>query len=908
VGKKDGSLRMCIDYRALNKLTVKNRYPLPRIEDLFDQLAGAKVFSSLDLSQGYHQIRITPEDVPKTAFRTPMGHYQFRVLSFGLTNAPATFQATMNNIFRQHVGKFVLVYLDDILIFSKTEAEHKQHLDAVLQLLRDNKLYAKMSKCQFFQEELAYLGHLVGKDGIKVDPKKVESVRDWPVPQNVPHVRAFLGLANYFRRFMKGYSAIVQPLTQLTKKDVPFTWSAKCQEAFELVKSTLTSAPVLAMADPDEPYEVISDASTFALGAVLMQKGRPIAFESRKLIPAETRYTTTEQELLGVIHALKTWRCYLEGAKRGFTVVTDHNPITFLQTQPNLSRRQARWSEYLQRFHFDWEYRPGRTNVADPLSRSPAHLMLMDVLSAKASLLPLLADADAPGRAARSLEVHSPFLQRMRMGYTDDPWFNAKNVQKHGLVQASGLYWFENRVAVPKSQGLRDKLLYEFHNPAGAGHFGSRKTGVALSEHYWWPGWSVDVRNYCEACDTCLRNKPKTQSPAGLLQPLPVPADIWKSVSMDFVTGLPETPRGHDSILVVVDRLSKMTHFLPTTAAVTAEGTAKLFYDGVVKYHGLPSEIISDRDVRFASRFWQALADCHGTRVALSTAFHPQTDGQTERMNRTLEQLLRMYIGPRMDDWDECLGPAEFAVNNAVNDSTKFTPFFLNTGRHPVVPASLVRSGGGAGQVPSAQAFVDRLERLRAAAKQNLAAARQSQKAYADGKRRDVHFAVGDRVLLSTKHLKLHVPGARKLLPRYIGPFPITTQLGPVAYRLELPPRMRVHNVFHVSLLWPYKADGTFQPLPAALADEDGQYRINRVLQHDERRRGARVVKYYLISWAGCGPEHNTWEPEGQVPQALQTEYWDEQVARFGRRAQGGTTPAALPPRVPRLVRRHGNA
>ena len=307
---------------------------------------------------------------------------------------------------------------------------------------------------------------------------------------------------------------------------------------------------------------------------------------------------------------------------------------------------------------------------------------------------------------------------------------------------------------------------------------------------------------------------------------------------------------------------------------------------------------MSDRDPRFASRFWQALAECYGTRLSMSTSFHPQTDGQTERMNRTLEQMLRMYISPRMDDWDDCLAMAEFAANNAVNASTHFTPFFLNYGRHPVVPASVVKRGSGAVQVPSAQAFVDRLESLRLRAQRNLYAAQQSQKAYADTKRRDVTFAVGDKVLLSTKNLRLCTPGVRKLLPRYIGPFTIVERLGAVAYRLALPPNMRIHNVFHVSLLSEYRADGSFRPLPVALADDDGQFEISRILQHDEKMRGNRVIKFYLISWAGCGPEHNTWEPEDRIPPAVVASYWSEQATRVRKRALGGTTPAPGSSRV----------
>lgn len=369
VKKKDGSLRMCIDYRALNKVTVKNRYPMPRIDDVLDKLHGAKVFTSLDLQSGYHQIRIAESDEFKTAFRTPLGHFQFRVLPFGLTNAPATFQTLMNDLFRPYLNKFVQVYLDDILIYSQNEEEHERHLEIVLDILRKAKLYIKLSKCTFAATEVAFLGHIVGIDGIRADPKKVQVLNDWPDPSNVSELRSFLGLATYFRKFIANFADMTTPLTNLTSKKAPWIWSDECKSSFANVKHQLVHAPVLRLPDVSLPYEIeiITDASDTGIGAVLLQNGQPIAYESRKLIPAEKNYSTTERELLAVVYAMQKWRCYVEGAE--VTLVTDHCPNTYFQTQSTLSRRQARWSEFLERFAAKWEYRPGKNNIADPLSR-----------------------------------------------------------------------------------------------------------------------------------------------------------------------------------------------------------------------------------------------------------------------------------------------------------------------------------------------------------------------------------------------------------------------------------------------------------------------------------------------------------------------------------------------------------
>ena len=341
VRKKDGTLRMCIDYRALNKVTIKNKYPLPRIDDLMDHLSGSACFSSIDLMSGYHQLRIDPADVPKTAFRSPFGLYQYKVLPFGLSNAPSIFQAAMNRIFGDYMGKFMVVYLDDILIFSRSKEEHYEHVRLVLERLREHQLYAKLSKCEFLREEVPFLGFIVSAEGIKVDPRKTAAITQWASPTEgkdpLSNLRSFLGLTNYFRRFVMAYAKMISPLTDLLKKDAPFVWGPDQEQAFLRIKEALTNPPVLALPDFSKPFEIWCDASGIGIGAVMLQEGRPITFESRKLNSAEKNYHVTEQELLAVVHALKVWRCYLEGVV--FTVVTDHKPSTFFSTQPILSRR-----------------------------------------------------------------------------------------------------------------------------------------------------------------------------------------------------------------------------------------------------------------------------------------------------------------------------------------------------------------------------------------------------------------------------------------------------------------------------------------------------------------------------------------------------------------------------------------
>jgi len=374
VKKKDEPFCMCMDYCVLNKFTIKNKYPLPRIDDLLDRVMGAKYFSKIDLRSGYHQIRIAEEDVHKTAFRTRYGHFEFRVLPFGLTNAPATFQGMMNDLFREYLDDFVNVYIDDIVIFSKSRKEHLEHLHKVLEILRRNKLYGKLSKCEFFKRDMEFLGHIVSQEGIKVDPKKTKVVEEWLTPKTIHDVRSFLGMTNYYRKFIQDYAQIIGPLTKLLRKDVNWEWKHDQKKAFAQLKNKLISAPVLRKPDFQLSFTLTTDASDVAIGQVLSQddgKGsRPVAYELRRMTAAEMNYPIHEKELLAIIHGLKVWRVYLEG--QHFKIVTDHKSLIYLQSQPTLSRRQARWNELLAEYDYEIVYKPGKTNVvADALSHNP---------------------------------------------------------------------------------------------------------------------------------------------------------------------------------------------------------------------------------------------------------------------------------------------------------------------------------------------------------------------------------------------------------------------------------------------------------------------------------------------------------------------------------------------------------
>ncbi|KAJ9561422.1 hypothetical protein OSB04_006582 [Centaurea solstitialis] len=538
VKKKDGSMRMCIDYRKQNKVTVKNKYPLPRIDNLFDQLQGVGCFSKIDLRSGYHQVRVKEDDVPKTAFRTRYGHYEFLVMPFGLNNAPAVFMDLMNRVCRPFLDKSVIVFIDDILVYSKNEAEHERHLREVLKVLRDEKLYAKFSMCKFWLHEVQFLGHVVSRDGIKVDPAKIEAMMSWKSPTNPSEIRSFLGLAGYYQRFIQDFSKIASSLTVLTKKNAKFLWTDKQEEAFQTLKKKLCQAPIFSLPDGMEDFVVYSDASKMGLGCVLMQRGKVISYASRQLKYHERNYPVHDLELAAVVFALKLWRHYLHGTK--CTLFTDHKSLQHIFNQKELNMRQRRWLELLKDYDCDLLYHPGKANVvADALSRKN--------------------HGESVGVTLNWISVVSSLMEKIKASQTEA--LREENLKDEVMVKQKelltedtlGLKLVQGRIWVPKIGGNRELLLEEAHKSKYSIHLGSTKMYRDLKTDYWWPVMKLDVASYVEKCVTCLQVKAEHQKPYGSLQPLEIPEWKWEHVTMDFVTKLPRTLRGHDTIWVIVD-------------------------------------------------------------------------------------------------------------------------------------------------------------------------------------------------------------------------------------------------------------------------------------------------------------------------------------------------------------------
>ncbi|CDF41213.1 unnamed protein product [Chondrus crispus] len=754
---------MCIDYRALNKQTIKNQVPLPRIDEVWDQVGGSKCFSTIDLRSGYHQIRLRDADIQRTAFRT---RYE----------------------------------------------DHLNHLRTILQILKEHQLYGKLSKCKFLSHNLEYLGHIISENGIQVNPKKIEAVQTCEAPLNVKQIQSILGICNYYPRFVKDFATIATPLSNLTRKGTPFQWGPSQKGAFEELKSKLIEPPVLRYADPSLPYEVASGASQTGVGAVLTQTDetgcRPVAYASRKLNIAEQGYSTHERELLAIAYSLQTWRPYLHGSK--FKILIDHHPLKYLDSQRTLPRKQARWDEFMQEFDYHIDYIKGKHNtVAEALSRQYQELhqksasvvkQLISLISpwlksvfpktlpfttdyfilcARGSPFSLSIFLYFPILVSLNLELVPPcriairnvdenILKSLEREYRKDPDFhNAFENPTAPFSKNKNRLYFENRLCIPKGK-MREIVLHDIHESLFGAHRGFKKTLQYVRRHFYWPSMNKELHEYIKTC--------------------------------------PKTNTNKTAILVVVDKLSKHTHFIPIESNHTAKDTAEVFYNEIYKHHGLPRKIISDRDTRFTSTLWKEFMKVLRVKLNLSTAFHPQTDGQSERAFRTLREMLRCFVSYTQRHWSKHLPGLEFAYNNHISDTTKQTPFFLEYGQHPLSVSDVLHSDGSETLTVTTQRFLENIRRANELAKLSITASNE-RNAEQVNKHRGYHsFLLGDQVMLSTKNLPLKTGRSKTSSPKYIGPFKVIDILAPGnAYKLKLPQKYQnLHPTFHISLLKPY--------------------------------------------------------------------------------------------------------
>ena len=781
VPKKDGTWRMCVDCRAINNITIRYRHPIPRLDDMLDELSGAIVFSKVDLRSGYHQIRMKLGDEWKTAFKTKFGLYEWLVMPFGLTNAPSTFMRLMNEVLRAFIGKFVVVYFDDILIYSKSMDEHVDHMRAVFNALRDARLFGNLEKCTFCTDRVSFLGYVVTPQGIEVDQAKVEAIHGWPMPKTITQVRSFLGLAGFYRRFVKDFSTIAAPLNELTKKGVHFSWGKVQEHAFNVLKDKLTHAPLLQLPDFNKTFELECDASGIGLGGVLLQEGKPVAYFSEKLSGSVLNYSTYDKELYALVRTLETWQHYLW--PKEFVIHSDHESLKHIRSQGKLNRRHAKWVEFIESFPYVIKHKKGKENIiADALSR---RYTLLNQLDYKIFGLETIKDQ----------YVHDADFKDVLLHCKDGKGWNK-------YIVSDGFVFRANKLCIPASS-VRLLLLQEAHGGGLMGHFGAKKTEDILAGHFFWPKMRRDVVRLVARCTTCQKAKSRL-NPHGLYLPLPVPSAPWEDISMDFVLGLPRTRKGRDSVFVVVDRFSKMAHFIPCHKTDDATHIADLFFREIVRLHGVPNTIVSDRDAKFLSHFWRTLWAKLGTKLLFSTTCHPQTDGQTEVVNRTLSTMLRAVLKKNIKMWEDCLPHVEFAYNRSLHSTTKMCPFQIVYGLLPRAPIDLMPLPSSEKLNFDATRRAELMLKLHETTKENIERMNARYKFASDKGRKEINFEPGDLVWLHLRKERFPELRKSKLLPRADGPFKVLEKINDNAYRLDLPADFGVSPTFNIADLKPY--------------------------------------------------------------------------------------------------------
>ena len=965
VKKPSGGLRFCVDYRNLNRLTKKDRYPLPLIYETLRNIGKAKWFTKLDVTAAFHKIRINQGDEWMTAFRTRYGLFEWMVTPFGLANAPSTFQKYINWALRDYLDEFCSAYVDDILIYSSgSRKEHREHVRKVLLRMREAGLQLDISKCEFEVQETKYLGFIIeaGK-GVRMDPAKVKAILEWEAPKSVKAVQSFLGFANFYRRFINGFSKIVLPMLDTTHKDhVKFTWTKEADESFEKLKAMFTSATILLPFDYEKETIVETDSSGWSVGGTLMQVDdtgimKPCAFFSKKNSPAECNYEIYDKEMLAIIRCLQEWDAELRSVKE-FEVRTDHKNLEYFMTAKQLTERQMRWSLILSRYNFKISYTPGKTNErADALSRREQDMpagadderiqarmlqllrpeVIKDLPRGVIKAAPVRTRGQTKPRSTSSAQPLKSFLSPAQEDpkpteggnvqnqdetvapritpSTDDStvldmlWTHAKSqdevyqaalqaVQQGARtfpsklkllvstgecsVSPSGGLQFRDRLWVPDNEPLRTSIIQTIHDSTQTGHPGREQTNVLVSRQFFWPGLSSDVRRFSRNCDGCHRNIAWRNRRQGYLKPLPVPDQIWQELSMDFVVDLPKS-NGCTNLMVLTDRLGKgvMLEALPNIEVGTI---AKWFTTTYYRQHGFPKAIVSDRGVQFVSTLWKRICQLLGIQRRLSTAFSPETDGSTERMNQTVETYLRNFVDHAQDNWATMLPSAELAINNREAASTRVSPFFLTHGYHVDVLDLKAELGEDTrhkrlSPIQKADNMIRKLKQASEWAQTAMAAAQQDQEAVANLRREQApQYKVGDKVWLSLENIKTDRP-TKKLDAKY-QKYTIIEAVGSHSFRLDTPPG--IHNVFHSRRLklaatdpFTSQKQDDAQNGPTLVGDQE-EYEIEAIL--DEKKAPGRGNNLrYLVKWVS----HNrpTWEPQSALEETQALDNWEARKA-----------------------------
>lgn len=823
VKKKDGSYRFCVDYRRLNKVTVKDAYPLPRIDDSLEQLAGSAWFSTLDLCSGYWQVEMHSDDKFKTAFSTRRGLFQFKVMPFGLCCAPSTFERLMETVLAGLQWDVCLVYLDDVIVTGKTFDEMLQNLDRVFEKLKSAGLKLKAKKCCLCAKEVSFLGHIISEKGIATDPAKIESVKKWPVPTNVTDLRSFLGLCSYYRRYIKDFAYIARCLHSLTQKGKSFVWDAKCQESFDTLKSHLTSAPILAHPDFTKDFILDTDASNEAIGAVLSQLNDQgtevvVGYASRALQKCERRYCVTRKELLAVVNFVKHYKHYLYG--RRFVVRTDHGSLRWLMQFKNPEGQLARWLEVLSEFDMQIVHRPGKQHLnADAMSRIPCkqcgyssdweqqkHEKEGAINTLKGNVEPLnkckeeqntfeIKELQDNDKGILFIKSHlrngkrPEFIEVSGMGFVVRSLWSQWEILEikddilyRNFISVKGQREHA-QVVLPFAE--RRNILQKCHDDKTSGHLGVRKTLEKIRQRFYWPGLQTDVRTYVKGCDFCSRKKrpmPTKRAPMGLFQ-VSYPME---RIATDILGELPETQKGNKYILVVSDYFSKWTESfpMPNMEAVTV---AKLIVEEVITRFGVPSYIHSDQGRQYESKLFQEVCRVLNIKKTRTTPYHPQSDGMVEKFNGTLAKMLSAYVNDNQNDWDEHLPYVMMAYRCAEHETTGYTPNYLMFGREVSTPVDLMfempRSIKNTPTHQWAWKMKERIETAHSVVRENTGAAMKRQKRYHDRKLSWEKFEKDDDVYI---FFPVRKSGhSAKFTSFWRGPFRVEGRCTDVTYRVN---------------------------------------------------------------------------------------------------------------------------
>lgn len=902
VRKPGGGLRFCCDYRALNKLTRKDRYPLPLIQETLNRIGKAKWFTKMDVIAAFHKIRIKEGDEWKTAFRTRFGLFEWLVTPFGLANAPSTFQRYINHTLQEFLDEFVSAYVDDVLVFTDgTRQQHREHVRKVLQKLQDAGLHLDIDKCEFEVQSTKYLGFIIeaGK-GLRMDPAKVQAVMDWKVPTSAKGVLGFLGFANFYRRFIKDFSRTATPLYTLVKKDTIFKWTEEADQAFNRFKRAFIEAPVLAQFDPDDETVLETDSSGYCSGGVLSQfkNGflRPVAFFSKKHSPAECNYPIYDKELLAIIRCLEEWEAELKSVGQ-FTVLTDHKNLEYFTTVRKLSERQMRWQLILSKFNPIIQYRPGKEGgLPDALTRRDQDLPKEGDERLDYRMAQLLPHGMIQGNAIRLapavvMTTGRTFTDRLQVLWKegkarDKDFERISNVVQRGervfptnlnspvkvsvsdcSIDDNGYLRFRGRLWVPDYEPLRTAIIQELHDSVLTGHPGKNGTIAVVSREFFWPNLQTTIKQFVRNCGICGRTKVWRDRKQGLLRPLPVPEQQWQEVSVDFIGPLPLS-QGFDTIAVFTDRLGKGVLLAACHSTITSDGFARLFIKTFYSLHALPRAMVSDRGPQFIGQAWKTVCKFLQIERRLSTAFHPQTDGSTERVNAEVEVLLRQWANYEQDNWAEWLPVVQLALNGRNSSTTGVSPFLLSHGYplRTIDPLTeVIGHANPKSPIQKGEEIVTKIKAITEWAQSEMANAQQDQEQQANRHRNVAPaYKVGDKVYLSLRNIRTN--RSSKKLENRSAKFTVVEIISPLSYRLDTPPG--IHNVFHVDLLRPAADDPlpsqvVDDPQPPAISIDNEEYwLIDTILKERQKKlpgKGSRTRLEYLVKWQGYADP--TWEP-----------------------------------------------